>query len=58
MIFHASPDTAYVNHFFSRMNLYYYMIQIHSAETSQPRDFVACLVAARPHTLKLASLTI
>ena len=33
------------------------MIQIHSGETSQPWDFVACLVAAQPHTLKLASLT-
>ena len=33
------------------------MIQIHSAETSRPRDFVARLVAARPHALKLVSLT-
>ena len=33
------------------------MIQIHLGETSQPLDFVACLVAVRPDTLKLASLT-
>ena len=33
------------------------MIQIHSGKTSQPRDFVARSVAARPHALKLALLT-
>ena len=35
----------------------YNMIQIHSREKSRPPDFVACSVAARPHALKLASLT-
>ena len=35
----------------------YNMIQIHSGETSQPPDFVACSLAARPHALKLTSLT-
>ena len=54
MIFHAASDTAYVNHSFSAC--IYDMIQIHSGETSRPRDFVACSVAARPHALKLASL--
>ena len=33
------------------------MIQIHSGEASRPRDFVAISVDARPHALKLASLT-
>ena len=32
-------------------------IEIHSGETSRPRDFVASSVVARPHALKLASLT-
>ena len=35
----------------------YNMIQIHSGETIRPRDFLARSVAARPHALKLASLT-
>ena len=39
MIFHAAPDTAYVNHFFPAW--IYNMIQIHSGETSGPRDSVA-----------------
>ena len=40
VIFHASPDTAYmyVNPFFPTW--IYNMIQIHSGETSRPRDFV------------------
>ena len=33
------------------------MIQIHSGETSRPREFVARLVTTRPHALKLTSLT-
>ena len=33
------------------------MIQIHSGDTSRPRDFFGHLVAVRPHALKLASLT-
>ena len=48
VIFHAAPDRAYVNHM---------MIQIHSGETSRLRDFIARSVAARPHAMKLASLT-
>ena len=32
------------------------MIQIHSGETSRPRDFAARSVAARPDALKLALL--
>ena len=35
----------------------YNMIQIHSSETSQPQDFMACSVAVRPHALKLTFLT-
>ena len=54
-IFHAAPDSSYVNHFFPAWISN--MIQIHSGETSRPRDFVARSVAARPHALKLASLT-
>ena len=55
VIFDAAPDTAYVNHFFPAW--IYNMIQIHSGETSQPRD-LARSVAGRTHALKLASLTI
>ena len=55
VMFHAAPDTAYVNHFFPMW--IYNMIQIHSGETSRPWDFVARLVTARPHALKLISLT-
>ena len=36
----------------------YNMIQIHSGERSRPREFVARLVAARPHGMKFASLTV
>ena len=34
------------------------MFQIRSGETSRPREFAARSVAARPHSLKLASLTL
>ena len=53
--FYSAPDTSYVNHFFPAWISN--MIQIHSGKTSRPRDFVARSVAARPHALKLASLT-
>ena len=33
------------------------MIQIQSGEISRPRDFVTSSIPARPHALKLASLT-
>ena len=39
VIFHAAPDKAYVNHFFPAW--IYNMTQIHSGETSWPRDCVA-----------------
>ena len=55
VIFHTTPDTAHVNPFFPKW--IYNMIQIHSGETSRPWDFVTRLVAARPHALKLISLT-
>ena len=55
IIFHTAPDTAYVNHFSPAC--IYNMIQIHSGETSQPRDFVASSIPARSRALKLASLT-
>ena len=55
VIFHAAPDKAYVNHFFPAW--IYNMTQIHSGETSWPRDCVARSVAARLHALKLASIT-
>ena len=57
VISHAARDTAYVNHFFPAWIYNYIKIQIHSGEISRPRDFVARSVAARPHALKLASLT-
>ena len=56
MTFNAAPDTAYVNHFFPAR--IYNMIQIHSGETSRPPDLIASSVAAPPHALKLASLTL
>ena len=34
---------------------FFIMIKIHSSETSRHRDFVACSIAARPQSLKLAS---
>ena len=55
VIFHAAPDTVYVNHFFSTW--IYNMIQIHSGETSRPWDFVTCSVAARPHATKFVLCT-
>ena len=55
VIFHAAPDTAYVNQFFPAW--IYNVIQIRSGETSRPLDSVARSVAARPHALKLVSLT-
>ena len=48
-------NTSYVTHFFPAWISN--MILIHSVKTSRPRDFVARSVAARPHALKLASLT-
>ena len=56
MTFNAAPDTAYVNHFFPAR--IYNMIQMHSGETSRPPDLIASSVAAPPHALKLASLTL
>ena len=44
-----------VNHFF--LAWISNMIQIHSGEASQPWDFVALSVDARPRALNLASLT-
>ena len=55
VIFHAASDTAYVNQFFPAW--IYNVIQIRSGETSRPLDSVARSIAARPHALKLASLT-
>ena len=55
VIFHAASDTAYVNQFFPAW--IYNVIQIRSGETSRPLDSVARSVAARPHALKLVSLT-
>ena len=46
VIFHATPDTAYVDRFFPAW--IYNMIQFHLGETSRPRDFVARSVAQRP----------
>ena len=54
-IFRASPDTAYVNHFFPREFITWF--KTHLGETSRPPDFIAQSVTARPHALKLASLT-
>ena len=51
-MFHAAPDTAYVNHFFPAW--IYNMIQIQSGETIWPQDFVACSVAAQPNAPKFA----
>lgn len=39
-IFHAAPDTPYVNHFFPAW--IYNMIRIRSRDTNRPRDFVTC----------------
>ena len=52
VIFHAAPNTAYVNHFFPMW--IYNIIQIHSGKTSWLRDFVACSVAVRPRATKFA----
>ena len=54
-MFRNASDTAYVNHFFP--SWIYNMIQIHSGKTSRPWDFVSRSVTARPHALKLTSLT-
>ena len=53
--FHSAPDKAYVNHFFPAW--IYSTIHIHSGKTSRPQGVVARSLVARPHALKLASLT-